>query len=85
MCRVRETCSRFVFRCIFYGCIDIGYGQTMKEEVMSLQATVSSVHAPGYGKGREDDQAEWARQEQQVRLASMLYDANTLIIARHRC
>jgi hypothetical protein len=44
----------------------------MKEEVMSLQATVSSVHAPRYpngnDKGREDDQAEWARQEQQVRL-----------------
>jgi hypothetical protein len=51
-------------------------GQTMKEEVMSLQATVSSVHAPGYsngyGKGREDDQAEWARQEQQVRFSLIL-------------
>jgi hypothetical protein len=43
----------------------------MRGEVTSLQSTVSNVHAPNHnrkgGFNREDDQAEWARQEQQVR------------------
>lgn len=54
----------------------------MKEEVLNLQSTVSNIHGPGYGytngkngKGKiEDDQSEWARQEQQVRAHSLLYN-----------
>ncbi|KIM22145.1 hypothetical protein M408DRAFT_333049 [Serendipita vermifera MAFF 305830] len=44
-----------------------GLLKTMREEVNTLQGAVSNVHAPGHNRNvREDEQAEWARQEQQM-------------------
>jgi hypothetical protein len=59
----------------------------MRDEVNSLQSAVSNVHAPGHARngGRsavpaEDDQAEWAKQEQQVRVLLRVLWSTALLV-----